>query len=129
MSPHCLRRCNELVMQMATRGAIMKGSILTFGIVGALALTLSATTSFAQASYADYSNLNARSSLLMLVKGGGGGGGHGGGGFGGGGFGGGGFGGGHVGGGFGGAHIGAFGFGGGHVRGMGGQGGRMGRIG
>ena len=46
--PHCLRRCNELVMQMATRGAIMKGSILTFGIVGPLALTLSATTSFAR---------------------------------------------------------------------------------
>src|SRR5215813_1305782 len=108
MSRYCLRRCNELVMQMAMRGAIMKGSILTFGIVGALALPLSATTSFAQATYADYSNLNARSSLFMLVKGGGGGGGHGGGvggdgggggGHGGGGFGGGGFGGGHVGGG------------------------------
>src|SRR5215467_5660126 len=122
-------------MQMATRGAIMKGSTLTFGIVGALAITLSFTTSLAQASYAGNSNLNARSSLLMLVRGGhgggGGGGGHGGRGFGGGmggSFGGGGFGGGHVSSGFGGGHIGASGFEGGHV----GHGSRMvgmGRIG
>jgi hypothetical protein len=91
----------------------MKGSILTFGIVGALALTLSSTTSFAQAIYADNSNLSARSTLLLLVRGGKGGGGHGGGM--GGSFGGGGFGGGNVGGGFGGGHIGAFGFGEGHV--------------
>jgi len=98
----------------------MKGSILTVGIVGALALALSSTTSFAQASYADYSNLNARSSLLMLVKGGHGGGGGGGGrgggmggSFGGGSFGSGSFGGGHVS--SGGGRIGAFGFQGGPV--------------
>jgi hypothetical protein len=96
----------------------MKGSILTFGIVGAFALALSVTTSFAQASYGDYSNLIARSSLLMLVKGGHGGGGHGGGGFGGGGFGG--------GGGFSGGHVSGFGFGGGHV--MGGHGSRVGNL-
>src|SRR5215467_9677366 len=108
MSRYCLRRCNELVMQMATRGAIMKGSILTFGIVGALAITLSSTTSFAQASYAGNSNLNASSSLLMLVRGGHGGGGGGGGRGGGmgGSFGGGSFGGGHVSSGSGGGHIG-----------------------
>ena len=96
-----------------------KGSIVTFGIVGALALALSATTSFAQASYADASNLTASNSLLALVRGGGGGGGHGG-------FGGDGFGGGHVDGGFGLGHIGGFGFGGGHVGGIGGS--RIGRI-
>ena len=84
------------------KGSILtfKGSIVAFGIVGALALTLSATTSFAQAIYAGNSNLNAKSSLLMLVRGGHGGGGHGGGGFGGGmggSFGGGGFGGGSFG--------------------------------
>jgi hypothetical protein len=110
MSPYCMARSD----------AIMKDSIVTFGIVGVLSLALSATTSFAQASYADNSNLNARGSLLMLVggRGGGGGGGHGGGGFGGGhggGFSGGGFG----RGGFGGGHMGGFGFGGGHVGGMG----------
>src|SRR5262245_9976002 len=113
---------------MATRGAIMKGSILTFGIVGALAITLSSTISFAQAIYAGNSNLNAGSSLLTLVRGGHGGGGHGGGGFGGGmggSFGGGG---GFGSSGFGGGHISAYGFGGGHV----GHGSRMvgvGRIG
>ena len=112
----------------------MKGSILTFGIVGTFALALSATTSFAQASYADYSNLNARSSLLMLVKGGHGGGGHGGGGHGGGGMGGGGMGGGGMGGGgmggggFSRGQVSAFGSSGGHVM-MGGPGSRVGRHG
>jgi hypothetical protein len=103
----------------------MKGSIVTFGIVGVLSLALSATTSFAQAGFADNSNLNARGSLLILVggRGGGGGGGHGGGGFGGG-----------HGGGFGGGGFsrGGFGFGGGHVGGMGygyGYGSRMGGMG
>jgi hypothetical protein len=96
----------------------MKGSIVTFGIGGALAFALTATTSFAQASDADNSKLNAKNSLLMLVRGGGGGGGHGGG-FGGGGFG---------RGGFGGGHSGGFGFGGGHVGGMG-YGSRMGSMG
>jgi hypothetical protein len=103
---------------MATSGVIMKGSIVTFGIISALALALSATTLFAQASYADSSNFNAGSSLLMRTGGrGGGGGGHGGG-----------FGGGHVGG-FGGGHGGGFGFSGGHVGGMGGYGSRMGGMG
>jgi hypothetical protein len=86
---------------MVARGAIMKTSIVTLGIVGALVLAFSATTSFAQASFANNSKF-ARSSLLMPVRmgGGSGGGGHGGG-FGGGGFG---------GPGFGGAYGGGFGF-------------------
>jgi hypothetical protein len=116
-----LLRCNELI---ATRGAIMKGGILTFGIVGAFALAFSATTSFAQASYADYSNLNGRSNLLMLVKGGHGGGGHGGGGMGGGSMGGGSMGGGGISRG----PVSAFGSSGGHVM-MGGPGSRVGRHG
>src|SRR5262249_11352500 len=125
------RCCNELVMQMATRGAIMKGSILTFGIVGALAITLSSTTSFAQASYAGNSNMNASSSLLMLVKGGHGGRGGGGAGGGrrggrgrprgGGGGGGGGGRGGGMGGSFGGGSFGSGSFGGGHVSSGGGR--------
>jgi len=96
----------------------MKGGILTFGIVGALAITLSSTTSFAQAIYADNPNLGAKSSLLMLVRGGHGGGGHGGGSFGGGmggSFGSSSFGGSPVGGSVGRGYIGASGFGGGHV--------------
>lgn len=68
----------------------MKGSIVTLGFVGALALALPTTTSLAQASYTGNSDLRAESSPLTLVRGGGGGG-HGGG------LGGGGFGGGHVG--------------------------------
>jgi hypothetical protein len=100
----------------------MKGSIVTFGLVGTLVLALSTTTSLAQASYTGNSHLNAWSSPLTLVRGGGGGGGggHGGG------MGGGGFGGGHVGGmgsSFGGGHVG--GLGGVHVGGMGGHVGRV----
>src|SRR5262252_8016548 len=58
----------------------MKGSIVTFGLVGALALALPTTTSLAQASYAGNSDLTAAGSPLTLVRGGGGGGGgHGGG--------------------------------------------------
>src|SRR5262249_17803367 len=115
-----------------TRGAIMKGSILTFGIVGALAFALSSTTSFVHAMDVGNSNLTAKSSLLMLVRGGhgggGSGGGHGGMGGMGGSFGSGSFGASHIGGSFGGGNIGAFGYGGGHV----GHGSRvvgMGRIG
>ena len=89
----------------------MKGSIVTLGFVGALALALPTTTSLAQASYTGNSDLRAESSPLTLVRGGGGGG-HGGG------LGGGGFGGGHVGG-LGGS------FGGGHVGSLGGHVGRM----
>jgi hypothetical protein len=117
---YCLRGATNLPCN-GQEWCIMKGSIVTFGIGGALAFALTATTSFAQASYADNSNLNAKNSLLMLVRagggGGGGGGGHGGGGGGhGGGFGGGGFG------------RGGFGFSGGHVGGMG-HGSRMGGMG
>src|SRR5262249_45091133 len=85
MSRYCLRRCNELFMQKATRGAIMKGSILTFGIVGALALALSSTTSFAQAINGGNFNFSGNNNLVMLVRGShaGGGGGWGGGGRGG----------------------------------------------
>ena len=109
--------------------AVMKSNIVSFGLVGTLALALSTTTSLAQASYTDNSYLSAAGSPLMLVRGGGGGGGGGGhgGGMGGGGFGGG-HGGGMGGGGFGGGHIGGMGgsgFGGGHIGGMGGHGGRM----
>jgi|SRR5215467_15528065 len=79
----------------------MKGSIVTFGLVGALALALTTTTSLAQASYTDNSDLKGESSPLTRVRGGaGGGGGHGGG-------------------------VGGGGFGGGHVGGMGGHVGRM----
>jgi hypothetical protein len=120
--PYCLQRtcpCN------GHEWCTMKGSIVTFGIVSALALALSATTSFAQApSYADSSSFKVGSSLLMRTGGrGGGGGGHGGG-----------FGGGHAGGfggGFGGGGFGRGGFGGGHsgyVGGMG-YGNRMGGMG
>jgi hypothetical protein len=104
---------------------IMKGSIVTFSLVCALALALPTTTSLAQASYTGNSDLKAESSPLTLVRGGGGGGGGHGGGMGGGGFGGGHFGG--MGGSFGGGHVGGMGgsFGGGHVGGMGGHAGRM----
>jgi hypothetical protein len=87
----------------------MKGSIVTFGLVGALALALPTATSLA-ASYTGNSDLEAQSSPLTLVRGGGGGG-HGG----------------MGGGGFGGGHVGAMGgsFGGGHVGSMGGHVGRM----
>jgi rhodanese-related sulfurtransferase len=46
----------------------MKRSIVAFCIVSALALALSSTTAFAQASFADNSNLTARSRLLALVR-------------------------------------------------------------
>jgi hypothetical protein len=100
---------------IARGGVIMNGNIVTFRIVGALALAFSATTLFEQASYADNSNY-ARSSLLIPVRGGGGGG-HGGG-----------FGGGH-GGGFGGGGFGRGGFGGGHSGGFGSRGGYIGGMG
>ena len=89
----------------------MKGSIVTLGLVGALALALPTATSLAQASYTGNSDLRAESSPLTLVRGGGGGG-HGGG---------------MGGGGFGGGHVGGMGgtFGGGHVGSMGGHVGRM----
>jgi len=91
----------------------MKGSIVTFGLVGALALALPTTTSLAQASYAGNSDLTAAGSPLTLVRGGGGGGGGHGGGMGG--------------GSFGGGHVGGMGgsFGGGHVGSTGGHLGRM----